>query len=897
MERIKDFTTKHRKPLYIIAAAMIIIISCYFGFQGKDDWSSEKYGTTIDGQIGITKGSELKTTFTINRENFQGVSVKLSTYSKNFVDEKIIFTLLDTKTKDVIVENEMILRNEAVNSGLFVELPVEQSKNREVTLIITGENINTIPYLCTSNNSNYKSKFSINGVTKENVLVLSAVYLTKQKINSSCFIKGLVVLLMLLLAYFWPMTDTNKAKDIQKGKKETRIADIIRYFFAKHKRIIVFMVISLIYMGFAFFIYKWYVRELLIDKECVEVLKKPKNICELVIDSNTKELCQIFTADQNYLSSITLRVKGTNLKKNSAIRVLVEEKTGKYVYNDSIIKVGGISEDYSDTIINFQKEFTKSKNKKIKLIIEPIDFKDESLFIRCGDVSTKSECFINGARQGLTPLITANYRDNGFFIRIYALYILAIYIVLFTIWYVFVIRQISVEKAFLRLAFLFGLLYLFIIPVYVVPDENSHVDTAYKISNHILGIEDSNRISYLYKRKDDIETEYANEHAADMHMYRKIYYSILDDKVDVSLEESYGTDAISNAGVIFYLPAAIGITFARLLCMNTYMMLLLGRLFNLISYVLLTYASIKILPDKKGVLAVIATLPISLQQAASFSYDCILNAFAFLFIAYCYRYIATNEKVSRTDAVIMLILTMTLASVKGGVYLPLLLILFIIPIQNGVDKKKVIYFLGVVFFIIISYLQNNIISMINRMNVQQVANVNGFNGESMYTLSDLINDPVMTLMLFINTFVDKTDYYIDTMLGGRLGSLNYMLSWWNVIIIIVVLLILGYVDRSKKIKYGVFARVLVGFAFLGCLGLVLLSMLVASTSIENNAIAGVQGRYFIPILMLPFISLSKNISFEENKKIKLINNTLLFNSINYVYMLLYIVIIIVNKNI
>ena len=74
-------------------------------------------------------------------------------------------------------------------------------------------------------------------------------------------------------------------------------------------------------------------------------------------------------------------------------------------------------------------------------------------------------------------------------------------------------------------------------------------------------------------------------------------------------------------------------------------------------------------------------------------------------------------------------------------------------------------------------------------------------------------------------------------------------------------------------------------------------MLVASTSIENNAIAGVQGRYFIPILMLPFISLSKNISFEENKKIKLINNTLLFNSINYVYMLLYIVIIIVNKNI
>ena len=50
--------------------------------------------------------------------------------------------------------------------------------------------------------------------------------------------------------------------------------------------------------------------------------------------------------------------------------------------------------------------------------------------------------------------------------------------------------------------------------------------------------------------------------------------------------------------------------------------MLLGKIFNFTFFVILTYLSIKYIPTKKGLLFCLCLLPITIQEAASLSADC-----------------------------------------------------------------------------------------------------------------------------------------------------------------------------------------------------------------------------------------------------------------------------------
>ena len=47
----------------------------------------------------------------------------------------------------------------------------------------------------------------------------------------------------------------------------------------------------------------------------------------------------------------------------------------------------------------------------------------------------------------------------------------------------------------------FGLCFMIVLPLYVVPDESSHMETAYALSNKLLGIKDTDTL--LHMRADD----------------------------------------------------------------------------------------------------------------------------------------------------------------------------------------------------------------------------------------------------------------------------------------------------------------------------------------------------------------------------------------------------------
>ena len=83
-----------------------------------------------------------------------------------------------------------------------------------------------------------------------------------------------------------------------------------------------------------------------------------------------------------------------------------------------------------------------------------------------------------------------------------------------------------------------------------------------------------------------------------------------------------------------YLPQTMGILLAKVLHMDAIWLLWFGRIMNLLCYGIIVASAVKIAPKWKFVLFFMASLPMSIQQAASFSPDAIINGLSILTIGY-----------------------------------------------------------------------------------------------------------------------------------------------------------------------------------------------------------------------------------------------------------------------
>ena len=84
------------------------------------------------------------------------------------------------------------------------------------------------------------------------------------------------------------------------------------------------------------------------------------------------------------------------------------------------------------------------------------------------------------------------------------------------------------------------------------------------------------------------------------------------------------------------------------------------------------------MPFGKNIFFVAALLPLTLQQAASFSYDSVIIAFAFYYLALCMHLVYTAEKIRIWDIVALVIYLAVFCAPKAGVYIVLFALLPIV---------------------------------------------------------------------------------------------------------------------------------------------------------------------------------------------------------------------------
>lgn len=237
-----------------------------------------------------------------------------------------------------------------------------------------------------------------------------------------------------------------------------------------------------------------------------------------------------------------------------------------------------------------------------------------------------------------------------------------------------------------------GVTFTYVTPALVAPDEYTHLAAAYELastwSGQTAADEDGNLLlrecdaAHFGTKTGDIGVlAYKNEAIAE---------TSEPGSPDVLTTHS---EVKAGQGSGSYLAQALGIRLARAQGKNFYTMLLYGRLANLILYLLLAALAVWLAPTSLcGLFACVALLPMPLQLAASLSPDAAVLGLVFSFTALCLR--LRGEKAVRWQKILLIVLGGLTAPGKA-IYLPVILLCLLIPVENlTYDGNPTVKFLG-----------------------------------------------------------------------------------------------------------------------------------------------------------------------------------------------------------
>lgn len=430
----------------------------------------------------------------------------------------------------------------------------------------------------------------------------------------------------------------------------------------------------------------------------------------------------------------------------------------------------------------------------------------------------------------------------------------------------------KIERLFLLLIVPFGLIYTLLIPPGIVPDEWVHMHSAFSLSSQIMHKETNNQVTM---RVGEYELYSRQVTLPDNGYYDYVYnniFSISENNEYMNIE----VDSVSFGQIFAYFPTTVGVTVARLMNLGGVSTAYVGRLFNFIYYTIVTYFALKKIPFGKLLLFTVTMLPMTCHQMFSLSYDAVLNATSFFCIAYGMFFVYQSDKVEKKDIVLYSLGGLILLTIKGSAYAFIL----VIPIlakyfnPNGYEvakKTKIIIFVIVIACIVLL----NFRSFISTDTTSSLGTVSGENlvpwsGTPSYTLSSLLSNIPGTIMLFVNTFIEKGIWYINTAIGSELGWLNILMPTWVINVWIGLLIISSLGEKSNNEVFTYEHKLLYFLIAAAVILVVMLAMALAWTPAGYQWIEGVQGRYYIPIIYLLLIWLQNTKIYLHDKIVKII---------------------------
>lgn len=298
------------------------------------------------------------------------------------------------------------------------------------------------------------------------------------------------------------------------------------------------------------------------------------------------------------------------------------------------------------------------------------------------------------------------------------------------------------------------------------------------------------------------------------------------------------------------MPQAIGIFLSRHIGLDVYTQGMFGRLGNLIFFIVLGYFSIKIIPYRKNFLLLFLLSPKIMYLSATMSGDIFTNSIIIFYISYILKLKYENKTLTKKKLMIPLLLAPFVAICKT-IYLPVCFLVGILPtncFKN--NKRRIAYIISVI-----------IISIATSLAWIKLSNSISFSSDLDTLPSQQIKyvkeNPIEFIGVLIRGVCNNSINWSEDIVGGYMewGS---AFSQPEIISIIVYVLfaisILLDKENEKKIKLKVNEIVLISLICLiviaGALSAMYINWTPLYAGVGGLEIVGVQGRYFVPIVLL-----------------------------------------------
>lgn len=460
-------------------------------------------------------------------------------------------------------------------------------------------------------------------------------------------------------------------------------------------------------------------------------------------------------------------------------------------------------------------------------------------------------------------------------------------------------------------ALFMGMIFCLFTPINGGPDKYVHLASSYKISNSILGVRQNPDAGKLTVRSCDAETLYDSTVSYNSFSFSDIYNGIL-----LTSDSDTYVDVDARTADVFkpmYMAQALGITVARLLNLGFVPMILTGRLFNLLQYIVLVCLAIKIMPIYKTTLAIISLFPMCMQIAGNFAYDAYVISMAFLFTAIVFSLTYGAGKITYKSLIPLCLVLCMLVPAKT-IYIVMGLLVFMLPNSKFDSKKKAL--LGksaVLLCAVLFWAFTNLGSVINTLKPHSTAapnttveteelaadiTDNGMiypyeimmsemqtdeqdrtvydpesdilpNGDSKYyySIPYILQNMKATIKLILRTITTHTGKYLQTIVGTRLGEIivvDLQASWiW--FIAIVSMLYRSVIPVKGREYNHTRANKLLGIGVFFLVVARVTATCIMWTPVNYRTIFGIQGRYFLPALPVFIMALApKNLRLEKN---------------------------------
>lgn len=428
------------------------------------------------------------------------------------------------------------------------------------------------------------------------------------------------------------------------------------------------------------------------------------------------------------------------------------------------------------------------------------------------------------------------------------------------------------EYVYVLLTLIFGIALVFINPPFQIPDSGTHFVRAYQISEGYfrspLRKEQGYKDFCFYAEIPEsfmklLKNEKTSMNPMDVPIWKNYHSFEFTRKmfsVPLDADGKLKDLTILNTGAyspLVYAPQALFIFLARETVNTVGAVYYSSKIGAVIFAIICIFFAMRLLPEKKLLIFVIAFAPTFLLEISTYSADSVTYSIAILATAYFLHLRKSATPISTKELICIGLIAVALGLLKY-VYGTILLLYFLIPAERFENKRK--FYLYGVFFIVIFFI--TALGWIIFVKAGQTVELASLPNVDRYAqLAFIISEPLQFFKVLFHTFeVYSLEYYKQFV--GIIGwTIKFVPNCYFIFygVVLIFSAAVGNINLTIKQRLFIVAAVIPTVIAMFFYTYVLWS------PPQYDVIRYVYGRYFIPCALMLFVALSfsKNFKYEK----------------------------------